>query len=270
MKSLPSTPKVALRRIPLELLAFSRETSALIFNFGYPTIMYLLFVGSGVFDEGLSMTDFGMNQYFLPGMLATGIVLATTQELGLRVVEERESSLLKRLRTTPTTATAYVLGKFGQVSVLAIAQSLLLLTVATVVFDTPMPDTASKWGVFAATLFLGIACGTALGFALAVLLPSVRSANGVIVPVVLILQFFSGVFFPFNTLPEWMQSVAGIFPLRWLASGMRSVFFPDYMSQVEPGESFSIALGLAILGVWTIVSVVVAVRFFRWVPNDQK
>lgn len=271
MSALPSTAVVAARRVPFELLSFSREVSSLIFNFGYPTIMYLIFVGSGVFSvEGRQMTDFGMNQYFLPGMLATGIVLATTQELGIRVVEERETSLLKRLRTTPTTATAYVLGKLGQVGVLAVTQAAILIAVATLGFGATLPETPEKWGIFAATFILGVACGAALGFGLAVLLPSARSANGVVVPTVLILQFFSGVFFPFNSLPSWMQTVAGVFPLRWLASGMRAAFFPDYMAEVEPGSSFDVGLGLGVLAIWTVVSIAIAVRFFRWVPHEQK
>ena len=269
MSALPSTPLVAARRISFELLSFSRETSAVVFNFAYPVIMYLIFVGSGVFGEDLKMSDFGMNQFFLPGILATGIVLATTQELGLRVVEERQTSLLKRLRTTPTTALGYVLGKLGQVSVIALAQTALLLAVATLGFGATLPGTAEKWGIFFATLLLGIACGAALGFGLAVLLPTVRSANGVIVPTVLVLQFFSGVFFPFDSLPGWMQTVASVFPLRWLASGMRAAFFPDYMADLEPSGSFNVLVGLLVLSAWTVVSAVVAVRFFRWVPHEQ-
>lgn len=269
MSALPSTPLVAARRVPFELLSFAREVSSLFFNFAYPTLMYLIFVGSGVFSDGLERTDFGMNQFFLPGMVATGVILATTQELGMRVVEERETSLLKRLRTTPTTALAYVLGKLGQVGILALAQTALLMTVATLGFGATLPDSPKKWGIFISTLLLGIACGAALGFGLSVLLPTVRSANGVIVPTVLVLQFFSGVFFPFDSLPGWMQTVASVFPLRWLASGMRAALFPDYMAQMEPSGSFDVAVGLVVLSAWTVVSIVIAVRFFRWVPHEQ-
>ena len=37
----------------------------------------------------------------------------------------------------------------------------------------------------------------------------------------------AAVFIEFNSVPPWMRAVAGIFPLRWLAAGMRSVFLPD-------------------------------------------
>ena len=36
-----------------------------------------------------------------------------------------------------------------------------------------------------------------------------------------------GVYFAFDDLPEWLKQVASVFPLKWIAQGMRSVFFPD-------------------------------------------
>ena len=42
----------------------------------------------------------------------------------------------------------------------------------------------------------------------------------------LILQFISGVYFAFSDMPAWLQQVAALFPLKWVAQGMRSVFFP--------------------------------------------
>ncbi len=42
----------------------------------------------------------------------------------------------------------------------------------------------------------------------------------------LLLQFISGVYINFAALPEWLQNVASVFPLKWLAQGFRSVFLP--------------------------------------------
>lgn len=266
---LPPTWLVTIRRVRYELLAFTRETPSLVFNFGYPCLMYLIFVGSGIMDVGGEMPGFGFSQYFLPGMIATGIVVGTIQELGTRVVEERESSMLKRLRTTPTTAAAYVGGKLGQVTIMVLLQNVLLLAVATIGFDASLPGSPRQWAIYGATLFLGICCGSALGFALSIALPTTRSASGSVIPVVLILQFFSGVFFPFNQLPSWMQTVANFFPLRWMASGMRAALYPAEMALIEPSGSFEVVKGLLILGAWTIISVAVALRWFRWLPHEQ-
>jgi ABC-type multidrug transport system, permease component len=265
---LTSPVLVGIRRIPFELLMFSRELSAVVFSFAYPVVMYLIFVGSEVFD--LQLNDFTFAGYFLPGMIATGILLSTTQELGPRIVAERESSLLKRLRTTPATALSYVISKVGQVTVITMLQVSLLLVIAHFCFDAPLPPDSEAWILFSATLLLGIACGAAVGFALAQLIPTVRSANGTVMPVLLVLQFFSGVFFPFFSLPAWMRAIADVFPLRWLTSNLRAVFFPESFAEVEPSGSFQVGTGLIMLSLWFLVSIIVAVRFFRWVPHEQK
>ena len=59
--------------------------------------------------------------------------------------------------------------------------------------------------------------------------------------VVLVLQFISGVFFVFSELPTWMQRIAALFPLKWMAQGMRSVFLPDSFATQEPAASGSSA-----------------------------
>jgi ABC-2 type transport system permease protein len=59
--------------------------------------------------------------------------------------------------------------------------------------------------------------------------------------------------------------VAGIFPLRWLAAGMRSVFLPDNFEQaIEPDGSYHLGWGAAILSIWVVVGFAVAVQTFRW------
>ncbi len=88
-------------------------------------------------------------------------------------------------------------------------------------------------------------------------------------PVVLILEFISGVYFPYNQLPSWMHAIASLFPLKWMAQGIRSVFLPPEMVQVEPGGSWHLTTGVAVLLVWLVAGLVVAGRTFRWVPNRR-
>ncbi len=52
-------------------------------------------------------------------------------------------------------------------------------------------------------------------------------------PVVIVLQFISGVFFIYSELPGWMQTIGALFPLKWLAQGMRSVFLPSAFQTQE-------------------------------------
>ena len=70
------------------------------------------------------------------------------------------------------------------------------------------------------------------------LLRNARSGSAILTPVVLVLQFISGVFIVFTQLPTFLQHVADIFPLKWLAQGMRSVFLPDRSSPQEASGSW--------------------------------
>ena len=84
----------------------------------------------------------------------------------------------------------------------------------------------------------------------------------------LVLQFISGVYLPFMQLPEWLQTVAGVFPLRWMASGMRAVFLPDTFATAEPGGTWHLGLGALVLTAWLVLGLVACLRTFRWNRED--
>ena len=85
---------------------------------------------------------------------------------------------------------------------------------------------------------------------------------------VLILQFISGVYFPYGQLPAWMHALASVFPLKWMAQGMRSVFLPGVSEADEPGGSWQLGTGAIVLTVWLVVGLVIAQRVFRWTRRD--
>ena len=83
-------------------------------------------------------------------------------------------------------------------------------------------------------------------------------------PLVIILQFISGVFFVFSQLPGWMQKFAAIFPLKWLTQGMRSVFLPKSFASQEVAHSWEIGRTAVVLGIWLVVGTLLAIRSFKW------
>lgn len=266
---LPSTLTLAVARTRIELLQFFRERDAVVFIFAYPIIMMAIF--ATVFDDQVQ-TEAGVSvpfaQYFLPGILATGIMLTSFQTMAIDLAVQRDTGALKRLRGTPLPVTSFFLGKVGQVLVNTGVQVTLLLALAFVVYDVPVPD-ASGWVTFAWVLVLGTATGTVCGVAFSSVPRTGKSASAVVTPVVLVLQFISGVFFAFFALPSWMQTVASVFPLKWMAQGMRSVFLPDAAKALEPSGSWELGAVAAILVAWLIAGLVVGARTFRWRRRDD-
>ncbi|MDM8085743.1 ABC transporter permease [Cellulomonas cellasea] len=268
---LPGVLRLGAHRAVFEVRMFFRERDAIVFIFAYPVIMLAIF--STVFgqDGGRVGPSPGIPyaQYFLPGMVATGVMLSSFQSVALMIAAERDEGALKRLRSTPLPASAYFLGKVGQVLVVSIAQTALLLMLAATAFDVPMPSSASAWAVFAWVFVLGTATGTVCGVAFSSVPRSGRSASAVVTPIVLVLQFISGVFFVFNDLPTWMQQVASVFPLKWMAQGMRSVFLPAGAESFEVSGSWQHGATAAVLGAWLVSGLVVGVRTFRWRRRDD-
>jgi ABC-2 type transport system permease protein len=84
-------------------------------------------------------------------------------------------------------------------------------------------------------------------------------------PTIPFLQFISGVFIEFGTVPPFMRAFAGLLPLRWFAAGMRRVLPPPaFETTVEPGGSYALDIGVLGLAVWVIVGFIVAARTFRF------
>lgn len=269
---LPSPLWLGLSRTRIELRQFFREYVGVVFIFAYPVMMFGIFAsifgGQDIqMGPGVSM-EYG--QYFLPGILATGMITTSFQSIAVNIATERDEGILKRLYGTPLPAISYFIGKIGLVLVTCIVETVVLLLVAAGPFGVPMPDTVEGWLTFLWVFFLGLAGGTALGVGFSSLMPSARTANAATIPIVLILQFTSGVFFPFFQIPEWMQSFASIFPLKWMAQGMRAVFLPDQAKILEVGDSWELSLVAIILAVWFVVGLVVSVRTFAWISRSQR
>jgi ABC-2 type transport system permease protein len=254
-------------RTLLELKMYFREKEAVFFSFAFPILMLGLFsivFGKG-FDAG-NATEHGVNaaRFFLPGMAAAGVMLTSFQTMALSVAVERDDGTLKRLRATPMPPISYFLGKIGLVALTSLAQFALLIAFARVAFGVQLPTSASNWVTFLWVFLLGVACGTVLGIAYSSLATSSRSVGALVIAPTLVLQFISGVYFAWGDLPDWLKQVASVFPLKWIAQGMRSVFYPDDWKSMEMAGSWEHGRTALVIGAWLVVGLLLCARTFRW------
>ena len=253
--------KLGLRQGVLEIKQFLRSREQVMFTLAFPAILILVFgsIFSGDIGDGVRFT-----QYFVTGMIATGLMTAGFQALAIQIPQERDRGVLKRLLGTPMPRWVYFAGKVLMVTFIAVLETIILLTVATLLFDLRLPDTAEQWLTFLWVSALGITACTLCGVAFSSLARTGRSAPAVVTPVALILQFISGVFFVFTSLPVWMQNVASLFPLKWMCQGLRSVFLPASFGAREPGGSYDLPMVALVLGGWCLVALVLCLTTFRW------
>ncbi|MBI9113772.1 ABC transporter permease [Sanguibacter suaedae] len=262
---------LAAHRVGYEVRSYFRQSDTLFFTFSFPLLMLT------IFSVAFSSSDFGDDQvsvtaaqYYLPAMLAAGVLLSGLQNLAIDIATEKNDGTLKRLAGTPLPPASYLAGKLGQVVVTGCIQAALVIALAAVAFGVPLPTDLGAWLTFAWVLLLGmVTCGL-LGIGLSALPRSGRSASAVITPPVLFLQFISGVYLPFNGLPSWLQDVAALFPLKWLAQGMRSVFLPEEFAAVEAGGAWDLGGVALACAVWLVVGAVLCRVTFRWVRQSGR
>ena len=264
----PTWISLTLDRVVVELKEFMRSREQMIFIFGFPVIFLVLF---GTIFGGQELGDTGVTfaQYFLAGMIATGILNTGFQSLAISIAIDRDEDALKRIHATPLPPSAFFTGKIMQVLIVSIVQIAILIVLGTALYDVQLPN-ASQWATFAWVFALGTAASTAVGIATSSLLRNGKAASAILTPVVLVLQFTSGVFFVFTQLPTWLQSFAEVFPLKWLAQGMRSVFLPEGFETAEAAGSWQHPMTAAILAVWFIVGLAIAIRTFRWLRVEDR
>ncbi len=255
-------------RAVVELKEFFRSREQMIFIFAFPIIFLVLF-GSIFGDQYLSDTDVTFAQYFVAGMIATGIINTGFQSLAITIAIDRDTDSLKRLRATPLPSTAYFVGKLAQVLVVSVIQIAILIGMGVAFYDLQLPSAADAWVTFTWVFLLGTGASVTLGIATSSLLRNAKAASAILTPVVLVLQFTSGVFVVFTQLPGVLQGFAEIFPLKWLAQGMRSVFLPEYFAEAEARGSWEHPAGAIVMAVWMVLGLVVAVRTFRWLRHDD-
>jgi len=261
MNTLKETLRIGVLRSFLEIKQFMRQRESVVFTLFFPVI--LLFIFGTVFKDTIA-PGVTFSQYFVAGMIASGLVNTGFQQLAITIPMERDDGTLKRLRGTPMSVSSYFIGKALLVTILMIVQTILLLFFGSVVFDLNLPTDPMLWWTFTWLVILGSACSTVLGIAFSVVPKSGRGASAVVSPIVIILQFFSGVFFVFTSLPVWMQQFAALFPLKWLTQGMRSVFLPEDFATQEVAGDWELGKTALILVIWLVLGLILSIKTFKW------
>jgi ABC-2 type transport system permease protein len=259
---LPSAWRIGLGRGQIEVKEFFREKMTVCFIFGLPSILLVL-LGS-IFGSQAAAAGVTSGQLFTAGMIAGGIMATSFQYLGISVAIERENGMLKRLFGTPMPRSAYFVGKLIQVLICTVAEVALLMAVGVLFYHLHLPTSPGRWWTFAWIFVLGSAACGLLGIAASSLARSASAASPVITLPFTVLQFISGVFVPFSSVPPWMRNMASFFPLKWMAQGLRSVFLPEQAVRLEPAHSWEHGRIALVLGAWIVAGLVLCVSTFRW------
>ncbi len=259
---LPSALELGMSRAGIELRQYFRQRDAVVFTFAYPVIMMLIF--GSIFKGNVQNTSVPYSQYFTAGIAATGTMSVGFQGVAIGIATDRTDKTIKRLRGLPMPRISYFLGKLLSALVSGLMQLAILLAVSAAFFGLHLPTAPGRWITLLWVFVLGLGTCATLGITLGGLAKDGRSANAVVLPPFLILQFISGVFFTYGQLGPVLRGVGAIFPLKWMCQGIRSVFLPDSFQTQEPAGSWEHGKVALVLLAWIVGGLLVSLRTFRW------
>jgi ABC-2 type transport system permease protein len=245
-----------------DLMAFFRNSTARFFTLALPVAFLLIF--ATVFSDKTVPLPGGVihtSVYYVPGIIALGIIQAAVSNLALSVITQRESGILKRRRATPVSAGVLITSRALTAVVVALVMTALLAVIGWFAYSAHIP--AGHAIALAVTVLVGAASFAALGFALTTIIGSTDSAQPVIAAITLPLYFISGIFLAANLLPHWLLNVASVFPVRPFQQALLAAYNP-----YSPGSGFA-GLDLLIVAAWGAAGLLIAARRFRWTPQSR-
>ena len=191
--------------------------------------------------------------YFVPSILALSLMQVGVFA-AIPLVADREKGILKRLSATPLRRWQLVGANAVMRLLIALVQTLIIVGVGVAVFGVEMSGSILLTAGFVA---LGALSFLALGYVLASFTRTEEAANGVTQFVQFPMMFLSGVFFPIEAMPAFLQSIARLIPLTYLADALRQV--------MVGGTAFApLWVCAAVLLAWLVVCFGIAMRKFQW------
>ena len=243
---------LAARQALMEQRTFWRSAEYALFTFALPLALLLL-IGSTTATGDLPGTHVAGQMIFVPSIIAFGVIVAAYVNLGAKLATLRHDGVLKRIRTTPLPASAYLSGVLGSTAATTLAITACIVAIGALAFGA-VPR-ASGLPEIAGGLLLGVLCFGALGLALSAVAGSAESASPIANASYLPLAIMSGIFDPTFPVPHWLSAAVGLFPVRALAQILQQGYTP---------AAHAPATDLLVLLAWTAGACAFATWRFRW------
>ena len=244
-----------------ELRAFLRNRQAQFFTLALPVMFLVIFAslfGGRGHTTAVPGGQISTSVYYVPGIIALGVISACFGNLVASVTAQRERGVLKRRRATPVPAGAIIAGRVLTAVVVALFMTAVLLGIGWAAYGAHVPGRTAL--ALVATVVIGAACFCCLGYALTSVIHDEDAALPATQALLLPLYFISGVFVATSILPHWLAGVGEVFPVRHLASALLTAYNPH-----TAGLGFS-GQDLLILAAWGIAGLLIALRRFSWLP----
>ncbi|SFP40944.1 ABC-2 type transport system permease protein [Amycolatopsis arida] len=192
---------------------------------------------------------------FTPALLVM-VALFGTSFVGFGLLAEYRSGVIERLRVTPVSRVALLLGKVLNNALQAVVQAIVLIVLAVLVFGLRAPLA----GILIGLVLLALMAVTmaSSSYALALTLKSEDAFPATLNVVLLPLLLLSGILLPITTelAPGWLYAISRINPFSHVVDAARAAFRGDFGAD-------ALLTGSVVLVALTALAVFWGVRTFQ-------
>lgn len=238
-RPLPRLGGLSTTLLSLEVRRALRNRRVFIFTLVIPVALFLLF---GAPQRGRNGAGVPAAAYAMVSFAVYGVMVASTST-GAAVSAERSLGWSRQLRLTPLRPAAYVCAKVASAMILALA-AVLVQFGAGAASGVRLP--AATWLECGLAAWLGGLVFAAFGLCAGYLL-STENAMQVVGPVLAVLQVFGGLYFPLESAPHTLQTIAHLTPVYGISSIARSPLTGQSVTWVMAANVVVWGLGFAFL-----------------------
>lgn len=239
--------------VVVNLKLFMREPAAAFFTVAFPVMLVVVF-GMIYGNEADEMFDgYGAMDISMPAY--TALIVGTVGLLGVAINTSgyREAGVLRRFRATPMRPLVYIAADLTSNLIMMLTGMAAVLIVGWSLYRVRFEGQA---GSVAFAVALSGAAMIAVGYLIAGIAPTARTAQVVGMFVLYPMIFLSGATIPLEVMPDSVEAISDFLPLTYVVRLLRGLWF---------GESWgSLAFETCVLAGILLIGTTIASRLFRW------
>ena len=245
-----------------DLLRFWRDKMRLMGSFIFP-LLFLVVFGSGLGGRiGQLGDNVNLTQFMFPGIIGMTVLMSSFMA-GVSVVWDREFGFLKEVLVAPINRASVAIGKALGAATIATIQGLIILVLAPLL---QVPVTfLIVLALIPCMILLSFSMGS-LGILLATRIRSMEAFQVVMQLLMFPMAFLSGVFFPLQGLPPWMDVLVKLNPATYGIAPIRQVMLGDLSTSLYTvnlfGHEMTLWNNLVVIALFGAIMIVVAMWSF--------
>ena len=203
---------------------------------------------------GLSFPESNVLDYIAPALLATLALFFSFLLTGISFLRERSQGTMERLMASPVTRVDIVIGYLLGFFIFALTQTLVILLFTIYVLDVRYYG--DLWQIFIFQIVV-ITGAVNLGIFISAF---ARNEFQMVqfIPLILFPQIFlCGVIWPVEQMPDYLQWLSVILPLKYAVDGLRDIMLAG-KGLLDVGFELSVLIGFAVL-----ISILAAITLRR-------